>query len=360
MNRVANERIDKDIGKEVAASNGISQKVVFSCQKRCWPWGRDDSPCYAVPNSTLPEDTYGPDTDHEIDNEENPFIKIRQRFLNSGVAIGTIKAMRDLLDEALVRAKENSNFGSDQQIFAQIFGEQEIYREKIRRESMNLEERMRDPSPRSTLFRDEHMELIKSRNRPLEFGLGVDYASGIGLATVFAEDDTAWLTYSNKSQLRAANQALGIKHGDSRIDDIQEDIISTVPPFWTFQNVGLPRETSWRDVPLFVDVWTGVAPAIIHHNAHRNGLKSLREEWWNRIWFFEHARALQNARIIEPLGPVATSGLETQIRWWKAEDWKGGARKEDSEWIRYDDLCAGTEDEVFRDGQGPWTLPEDH
>ncbi|KAI5271956.1 hypothetical protein E4T47_04711 [Aureobasidium subglaciale] len=367
INRRADERIEEELGSEVLRKHDIRQQIVFSCQKRCWPWSEEDPSCYAVPESSLPKDIYGPETDTDIGDERNPYIKYRQRFLNSGVAMGTVSAMRKLFTTALARAEQDPNFGSDQKIFSQLFGEQEIAREVLRRESLSVSwwgwlgsSLSGQNDKRMTLFKQEHLDAVQGQD--LEFGLGVDYESAIGLATVFAEDDTAWLTANDQTQIYQADSARGIDASKSRLRNMISDVAETVPPFWTYERRDLPREQTWSDVSLFTDVWTGIAPAVIHHNAHRDGMKSLREEWWDRAWYQKHARTLYDSHIIAPLGPIATSGGR---QWWSPDDWKGGARidphpETNETWVRYEEMCDGTEDEIFRDGQGPWRLPEDH
>jgi len=306
-----------------------------------------------VPNSSLPVDIYGPDTDTASEDEANPYRNNRQRFLNSGVAIGTIGSMKKLFDEALTRALHDPNFGSDQQIFSEIFGEQEVYREILRRDTEGTasEDRMR-------LFKNEHIELVRSRLRSLEFGLGVDYESGIGLSTVFAEDDTAWLNHTNKEQLIEANRALGINMSESRVGKVQDDIASTLPPFWPATKEELPGDMTWNDAALLTNIWTGIAPIVIHHNAHRDGLKSRRETWWEEIWFQQHARVLYDAQVRTPSELLAVAGYNTSRAWWASDHRKGGAQDASGQWLTHDDICRGTEDEVFRDGKGPWVHPD--
>ena len=62
INRRANERIQKELGDKVVKQHNIHQQIVFSCQKRCWLFSEDDPECYAVPQSSLPDDIYGPET----------------------------------------------------------------------------------------------------------------------------------------------------------------------------------------------------------------------------------------------------------------------------------------------------------
>ena len=114
INRRADERMRSELGPKVAEKHGIRQEIVFGCQKRCWPWTSDDPPCYAVPNSSFPSDIFGPRTDTPSDNEENPYINNRPRFLVSGTVLGTVRALRRLFYQAKTQLEYESNFGSDQ------------------------------------------------------------------------------------------------------------------------------------------------------------------------------------------------------------------------------------------------------
>lgn len=376
INRRADARIKRDLGA-VADTYNIHQEIVFGCQKRCWPWSEKDPPCYAVPQSSLVQDIYGPDTDTDVGNEVNPYIKNRQRFLNSGVAMGTVRAMRKLFNQTLEQIKVEANFGSDQYIFSHVFGDQEVYREMLRRDALSPSERMRAKvsgwGSRSH-FNPDHIEEVRAKaakhyDGTFEFSVGVDYGSEIGLNTVFAEDDTVWAEFNNATQLKEAQEFRGIDAQHQRMNTIQQDIADSVPPFWTYSNEKkLPRWKKWTDVPLFTDVYTGITPAIIHHNAHRDNMKKLRETWWPLVWYEKYVRTLYDAYIFSPVTPVAVSGYdESSVReWWPEEIWKGGARDGSSPvgqpegWLRFDDLCRPHHEEVFRDGKGPWELPENH
>lgn len=385
INANANKRISNELG-DAASKYNIRQEIVFSSQKRCWPWTEDDPPCYAAPESTLPKDIFGPRTDTDIGFEENPYIKFRPRFINSGVVVGTVRAMRKMFLQAekqLLNDQGESNVGSDQYVFGHIMGDQSIWREAMRRDSLSQSqreaERLIDTDPKSRVnYPEQHIKEVRAKaalqdDGRFEFGIGMDYGSILGLPTVFSEYDTEWLTFHNKDQMRKAEQHLGILRDQSRLDELASDISSTVPPFWTFnQEPDLPRELLWDDVSLFTNVWTGNVPAIIHHNAHRDNLKALRETWWDRLWSQKYARTLYDAWINEPIVPIAHSGLDEKSKkdWWPEERWKGGGRtgwmkhgegeEETREWVRFDDICKDYHEEVFRDGKGPWQLPDAH
>lgn len=358
INKQANKRIESEMGKKTMKSNNVSQQVIFGCQKRCWPWTFDDPPCYAVPQSSLPKDIYGNDTDTDVDDTENPYIKYRQRFLNSGVAAGTVQGLRKLFQQAFRQVPADSNFGSDQYIFSHIFGDQELYREILRRD-IGL--------PPNENFNAAHIEEVRAKaaahpDGNFEFGIGVDYASEIGLNTVFAEDDTDWVTFADNEQLRRAQDDRAIPAEKQRLGPIAKDIINSTPPFSTPKSLEkfehLPS-SGWEHVRLFTDVYTGVVPVVIHHNAHRNGMKSLRETWWPLIWFQKYARTLLRVAGDAPAGPVAVKQNRGEWRreyWAMESDWtklgKSGFAKDAStgEWLQFEDLCGAYEDEIFRGG----------
>ncbi|KAI5237588.1 hypothetical protein E4T42_09189 [Aureobasidium subglaciale] len=352
INKRANERIRRELGHHVATTNKIEQKIVFSAQKRCWPWAADAPPCYAVPESTLPEHVFGSNTDTDV-GDRNPYLKFRPRYLNSGVVVGTAGAMRQLFTEALIRANEDPNFGSDQNIFGSIFGDQEVYREVVRQRDMGWIERqhnLRSDDPRRGLVREDDLEAVRNLTRSMEFGIGLDYEGSISLPTVFSEDDTEWVNFDNQPWLDFFNYKRGIDKSDSKLI-LAQDIVKTAVPLYSNGTDGI-EVRNWSQVPLFTNIPTGHTPAIIHHNAHRDGMKSLRRSVWDKIWFQPYARVLLDQYMDTPLTTLAVAGGR---EWRSSDEWKGGVRNDVDGWLPYQDICGGTETEIFRDGKGPWT-----
>nr|POF02611.1 hypothetical protein CFP56_58243 [Quercus suber] len=364
INRRADQRIHNELG-ETADIHDIRQEVIFGCQKRCWPWTARNPPCYAVPKSDLPEDIFGPRTDTLVNSKENPYIKYRPRYLNSGVGMGSVRAMRKLFHQAFKQAKYERNFGSDQYILSHIFGDQELWREALRRDARNVSSHYHGEHDH---FNAKHIASVrkKAASRPdknFEFGLGVDYGSEIALNTVFAEDDTDWLVFNNNHQLQSVQKARKIPGERQRANELAPDIAAGLPPFAALPAAAAPDdEPAWQDVALFTDVWTGITPAVIHHNAHRDGLKSLRETWWPLIWFQTRARALLDAYGTAPATPMAISGYDeaTRREWWPYETRKGGARDGLGDaWIGFDETCQEYQGELFRDEPDASSLVED-
>ena len=370
INSQANDRIAAEIGKKAVAKHGIRQEVIFGCQKRCWPWTFDDPPCYAVPNSTLPDDIFGPRTDTPSGDGEYPFVNNRPRFLVSGTALGTVRAFRKLFKQALRQLAYEANFGSDQYIFSHIFGDQEVWREAMRRDELSSFSRTNDFHSH---FKPKHIDEVRAKAATLpdgrwEFGIGIDYKSEVVVNTVFAEEDTAWHTQSSMSGLDRIQADNGVPE-KYRTNDLSFDISQSLPPYWTFTDEPLPRWTSWEDVSLMTNIHTNIAPVVIHHNAHRDELKNRRETWWPFIWFQSQARVLLDAHIYAPVTPFAYAGYagDAVTEYWPHEIWKGGARNGSSKvgqsetgWVRFDDTCSAYHEEIFRDGRGPWLLPHAH
>ncbi|KAG9813775.1 MFS general substrate transporter, partial [Aureobasidium melanogenum] len=68
-------------------------------------------------------------------------------------------------------------------------------------------------------------------------------------------------------------------------------------------------------------------------------------------WFQPYARVLMDQYMDTPLTALAVAGGR---EWRSSDEWKGGVRDDVGQWLPYQDVCGGTENEIFRDGQGPW------
>ncbi len=373
INKRANARIRRQMGKAMDIE-GISQNVIFSSQKRCWPKDEDHSACFAVPESSLPKDAYGPQTDQDVGDEKNPYVKYRPRYLNSGSAVGPVAALRAIFERAHEKAQNDSNIGSDQGIFAEIFGEQEFQREFIRLLHRTWWGKLQDWSNgmlgRYYSFVDpatagSHQLMDYYPGTPFEFGLGLDYGSQIAQATVFSEYDTEWIRHDDQDRIRHISSELGIP--PQRVMSLPNDIRNSTSPFKTLRGTrrtsgNLPSDIGWDGIPLFTNMWTGTVPAAVHHNAHRDGLKARRETHWNRTWYQPYARPLLEAHVLQPAQPVATAYINGNEReWWSESNEKGGVKIFDSyEWIPFQDLCEQKKEDVFdifRDDEEPWTDP---
>lgn len=411
-NLIADMRVRKQVGIKAAEELGLRQKVIFSAQKRCWPKGPESASCWAVPESTLPLDVYGPQTDTELPaDNENPFLNFRQRFLNSGMAVGTVAGMRAVFARASAKAAIDVGFGSDQGVFAEIFGEQEFQRHCIAKryrtgwiswvqQKLGLWKDVTEP----VLAEQEGRAIMEcaavNDTQTWEFGLGLDYDMTLSQPTVFSEYDTAWLRRGDAETTVAAASSLGLaeKITSPRVSttlpvDIEhsrmpfEEMSLMLPHYYKEADIPFPH-TSWNQVPLFTNLYTGVSPVAIHHNAHRNGLKGRIDTHWNETWFQPYLRMLMDSRLLEPSRPVVlavdelvaasleddgtgaaaqpTFSQKSRVRevqktFWAphSTDWeneRAAVTTDGRETRYYDGLCQDWM-ELFRDGKGEWRDP---
>lgn len=363
-NRRADGLIRKQLGRN-ADILSIRQTILFASQRGCSPWDSEDPTCSTVPESSLPNDIYGPETDADAEEGSDPYAKHRPRNLSPNFAIGPLGAMRKLYAEAAKRTLGDQKLQDAEKVLGQIFAEQEMARESHRVQGLSPLQRlfawMSGFWENASVVAEKQAQQLRETDLSKEYGIGLDYASGLAFETAHAENDVEWLKFGDPASLRAANARHHIT--DSRISKIDSDVQTSLPPFWTFSKELLPpRSTPWDNVTLLTNVWTGVTPVVIQHDVHNYHNESIREAWWTNLWYQKYGRKLFDVHIQSPIGAVAVSGYDADSRrqWWSAEDWKGGARNETKFWWRYEDVCGGTEHEVFRDKKGPWYLPSNH
>ncbi|KAF4585858.1 hypothetical protein GQ602_005163 [Ophiocordyceps camponoti-floridani] len=274
----------------------IGHKVIFGAGKRCSPNQLHTLACYAVPESPLPADTHGVSTDSVLGRT---FMSNgRQRFLVSGYMLGSVGAVRTVLERANRKLDEcvgrtgvafdngsgDADFcyrGSDQSIFVEMFAEQEARREYLRRKHRSLLDpimevlipnRPGSPPPKTHIMTEPisdmlspsfpHQPFDASSVQDSEMAIVLDYFSLLGFQTSNAEFDGRFLRH---------DLPLGPQAGKT----------------------GLFDSTTWGSIPLFTDMCTGAIPVMLHHNSVD---KTWREHAWPNAWWHGRARALLEGR----------------------------------------------------------------
>ena len=322
------------IGERAVTAEGITQNIVFSAQKDCGPRMRlDDIGCYGQIESPLRKDLYGPDTD-VLDPKLHLPLHFRSHFLCSGVMVGTVLEMRKMLIRATEMIDTLPHGGSDQVIFNQIYGEQNYQREVMRLRHREFWERLRDGISRALgrhrpSIIDPHptrKPMEKLDGAPLDFGIGLDYGLEISHSSVLSEWDGRWLTMADVDDAQDQQKDTG-----QRVRKVPNDVLEGPPPFMGLpNNVGKSHgktTSKWEELSLYSHLYTGSMPAIYH----MNGLKSMRKTSWDKMWYHKERRKMLTA-MTRDVGAWTVSG----------------------EWLTWDTLCRGTEDEVFGDSLGPW------
>ncbi|KAF4454301.1 hypothetical protein F53441_3175 [Fusarium austroafricanum] len=309
LNAEANERLRKQWpGK---SEMPMKQTIMVSAQKRCWPQPKSGSElhCDALPESPLRKDLYGPETDTDPSMR---MVDVRPRYINSGAFIGPVGDMRKYFRRAQERyvagkAIQGNHFYSDQGIFGEIWGEQEMWR-TWRRE---LGDAIDPQNNASAMVRDQ-----------FEFHVGLDYNQTISIPTVFEEDDGDIVELNNQTYIAERSRELEIN--PVRLTGVPDDIVNVTNPLERILSQEDSRTLDWGDMTLYADFFTTAIPVNVHHNAHINNLKGRRIWWWDRMWFFPYLRQLVKAQLTQrrqlPLGRVEMP--EGRAVYWGLEGYK--------------------------------------
>lgn len=357
INDAADHRISERMG-EAAEVEEIKQKIIFGAGKRCAPNQVHTIACYPVPQSPVPDDIYGANTDTIMGR--NKYTSQRQRFLNSGYIIGPAKDMRTMFEAAwdMVEKWPNpdpndngshgSDFmyhGSDQSVFNVMFGQQEFQREVMRRRHASWSKKNTNPKSapinriEGTLIGDDilnppftHEGMEHFSDKRHEFGIGLDYFSQLGHQTANAESDGRFLLY---------NQSLeDIQHqtNDGRNDfdcayrgdaNLPDDILQTGMDSNKGLSSSILQDRDWNEVPLYTNLCMAQVPVMIHHN----GDKGAREYTWPQVWFQPYAQELMDT-------------LQNRGKQFGANTDNGG-------FLNWGNLCpADYSSELFRDHAG--------
>ncbi|KAK6449473.1 hypothetical protein FP744_10005723 [Trichoderma asperellum] len=343
-------------------NEGISSKIVFGAGKRCAPNLLNSVSCYPVPESPLPNDIYGGNTDTLIGI--NQWASFRTRYLNSGYTIGPVGEMRRVLERALEKLKECQNrkgasfddesgasdfcyHGSDQSIFVEMFGEQEYYREVMRRHHRTGMDDVLDkvvpgragskPPPTDVQqapvndrlepeFTHQRYNKTHLPDKPFEFGIALDYWSLLGHQTSNALTDARYIRHSRllKPQVGKQGKFECVPKTDRL--PLPLDLPGNQQLPWLAGS--LPNE--WETMPLYTEICIGTVPVMIHHNSVE---KYHRDEQWNQTWWHGRSRMLLEERRKEG-APQLLEGIPTD---------KGSV-------VLWKDLCPKwTEKELFRE-----------
>ncbi|CAM1509782.1 Fc.00g001170.m01.CDS01 [Cosmosporella sp. VM-42] len=354
----------------------MQQTIIISTQKKCFPpvTAGSNLHCDALPESTLPKDVYGPDTDvvpevkDDLGVKGNPrqYHDVRPRYLNSGSIMGPLGDMKRYFRRVKAQMDKSQANGtrlySDQGVFGEVFAEQEIWRTWLRERHASNQE----------LPNDEGTGLLFDN---FEYHVGLDYSQQLFLATVFEEDDGEIFKLNNHSLIANRSQELGIS--PIRLQGVPEDVKTARNPMKGIKPKADYVAPEWGDMAMYADFFTTAIPPVVHHNAHAGGLKRRREWWWPKMWYFPYLRPLLKAGLKPgPLKPLATVPVrDGDVVYWapSSDEKKRNARIYEEErlenglqgaslnmvcrhWNETADWKVRWFDEVFRDGKGPLKL----
>lgn len=317
----------------------IRSSIVFGPDKIFWPQGAGDPAVWAVPESTLPKNAFGPETDKNM-------LTVRPRWLNSGTIMGPVREMRDFFSATvdMVSRKYDSQWefhGSDQFYFAEVWAEQEINR-------LKLAGKFEDAVPQ----RDDIEVIVPeiSAGKRTEYGICLDYEMDLFQTAAAFEYHVLWMRF-NGSSPATGNQS-------KRIDQwhMEDDVRKSRGPFNAAPKE-FPKQEGWEEMMLGTDSISKIPFPLFHVT----GDKTVRDRWWPRMWFHPHGETLlkaskrKQAKSKDPETFTVVDG----VKWKQArpdgkqkskgpgKGEKGGAWKDNGEYIPWLDMCEPFEDRLY-------------
>ncbi|KAF2749580.1 hypothetical protein M011DRAFT_398962 [Sporormia fimetaria CBS 119925] len=370
----ANQQLLDTYGQEEDGEPRFSQSIVFGAQKTC-----DEKilTCKRVPDSTLPKNAYGQQTDQET-------TLTRARYLDSGMMMGPAKQLRSLYEEAAKRmATDNGKTQTAQNVFAEIFEDQELAR--------SVTGAQEDPQKtRSSGDNDDAPILPGSTElKQHEFTIGLDYTHTLFQPMLHtAIDELVPLAHNNATAISVYQRPDTPKLPTT----LPPTIAAAKPPFWVMDltkhnpspnektafiaplspNPDIdtlpPRDTPWDSLHLIKNTYTGSIPSILHANIPASSGRS-RQRKRNEpttltptsLWYTPHARALLRNYFRAPQSVLgyhnAAVGGDSM---WDQRGGRGGIWVASNSlwlpWGEIDGVCGTFEQlsDVLNDGKGVW------
>lgn len=347
----------------IADSDAAHHSILVSAQKGCFS-PRDsvsNAHCDQVPSSTLPPDVYGLFTDTKI----HGWQYILPKWVNSGSFMGPAGDMKryfrrvgDKMDRYLRALREDQELGGDQGIFAEVFGEQEIWRKRLAEQND-----------------DEGRMSVALMGETYEYHVGLDYLQNLFYPTCYSETDGNFVVLDDAKAVKSESWKAGIR--TPRIQGVPSDIAGADGPLAALGDLDNEEDNDWGKMSLYTDFWTTAIPVVLHHNAWKRNLKSRIVTWWDRTWYFPYLRQLIEAHLhpAEDSGPlVRLPANNGSLQIWPSDMKREtrnplifGRKSSEDNWAlhaaEWDTVCRNDNatmeaehhwyDEVFRDGKGP-------
>lgn len=381
----SNRRVKSIFGK------GYTQTIMFGAKRTC---DEDHTACSYMSSSPLmPRDLYragkGP-----IDRTTfSPAA-----YLNADMVMGPAKELRILFQTAAsMFEKTKSQSTTLQSVMSTLFFEQMLARETIKRKRQPTFLKAFDYITKTLTglgSRTETRKFTLQMGRQYEFSIGLDY-----MHTLFQP-----LTNCVADELLAVNSGYSEhrpRHG-RLLKYLPPAFINATGPFWRPDDsnndlspndkaayiekleykYGLDkmprRDTSWTNVSLIQNTYTGVIPATFHVTYRRQSSKDEGQHenrssiiagghsyaaniTWRSLWYAGYERALLRRYFRTPQSPVGyhTAAVGGDLLW-DQRGGRGGVWTAESRlwlpWGEVDGVCGTYEliNDVFEDHKGVW------
>ncbi|KAF2739677.1 hypothetical protein EJ04DRAFT_508537 [Polyplosphaeria fusca] len=393
----ANKRLSVQYGSDAKKEQAYTQTIIFGAEKRC---EGEDLACRYMSESTLPEDIYGERTGTTTE-------LTRAKYLDAGSIMGPAKDMRALFEAAVKKFNaENSQAGTTQSVLATLYGEQELARHNAQKPLKPEGFKWLDWFIDGTVGRSkkestqEIENVTLSSDQRYEFSIGLDFTHTLFQPFIYvAEDELAALPHDDSVDLAAY-------HRDGTPTPpltIPTALQQAKPPFWTpdlsktnpspsnnkpsvIEPLAInekldelkPRDTSWSELSLIQNTYTGSVPVALHLNLlpppltatskAKRRLPDVRGHaapqaniTWTDLWHAPYSRALLRKYFRSPQGPIGYHNMAIGgDRLWDTRGGRAGVWTEKESiwmpWGEVDGVCGTIEQlkNVFGDGKGIW------
>ncbi|OBT95053.1 hypothetical protein VE01_07356 [Pseudogymnoascus verrucosus] len=347
----------------------FKERILFGAEKSCIDHKSEDTACYASPLSPIPKDVYGPSTDVP------PASNYRPRYLYSPNMMGRAGDLRDMLQYAQLKLDTRTSKESTQYLYSEIFGDQELKREKVRRDSLGpisaFKEWLIRNNPKNdpqTLLGIEKLDLTNTgsaNNNNPDFGIGLDYSSSIFQVLDNSVDDIQFVTFNHPTIVNSPSRISASKF--SQPIYLPQDLNSTAPPFKLHSTPvqgpvsdlpllevdKLPVNKPWADVALATNIIVPGTEIPSSMSLFGAGTPGLEDKWWKKMWYQPKARALMRRYMRSYTGHIAAEAAARGGEyWWDFRGGKGGIWTDKGEFLEWQEVCGQYDEAVFGDKMG--------
>ncbi|KAF3318700.1 hypothetical protein TWF173_006715 [Orbilia oligospora] len=239
--------------------------VVFGADKKCWPNDFKSVACTAIPQSPLPGDVFGDDTDRQtiLRSRREKYDNFRPRWVNSGTIIGYASHVRSIYDEAWKKVEQaGQEVDSDQMILAEVYGER----------------------------------VVKGDN-----SMSVDFYSTLFQTMTYSHNDIAFVRNPSE-EWTSTTFSKTISTEKLPLEDLG---LSSKSPN--------PNRSPWKWRNLAWNKVSNRIPTLLHFN----GPKNFIDLWWPRMWYYEDGAKWTERIKQEPQRAGAwTNGKEANKLGW--------------------------------------------
>ncbi|KAK6527544.1 hypothetical protein TWF694_004527 [Orbilia ellipsospora] len=213
----------------------LGAPVVFGADKKCWPNDMKSIACTAIPESPLPKDVFGDDTDRQtiLRERRQKYDNFRPRWVNSGTIIGYAKDVRSIYDEAWKKVEAAGEVDSDQLILAEVYGDR----------------------------------IVKGDN-----SMTVDFYSSLFQTMTYSHNDVAFVRNPSE-EWTSTTFSRTISEEKLPLEDLGLSASKSPNPDrspWKWRNL------AWNKV-------SNRIPTLLHFN----GPKQFIDLWWPRMWYYK-------------------------------------------------------------------------